>query len=407
MSYKGINFKDINKNIPYKKMNFLEFYIKKIGNVRIIFTIFTLLIIFLVGIILPKSAKADGGVDYKNYFYVNVINNALSVMSSSKTKNEYSNSDQNMKLAALSFLGVDILNPISIIVKEVSYLNKSEVKTNENNVSNLKTYILNPFKLVDDQISKIVAQGEVSNVKDIYDPALKTTLNKAKPRVLIYHSHTSEAYLTSDKDTTKTNSSLDDTRNVTAVGDVIKEELEKNYGIAVVHDKTVNDKGDYKAAYKKSGVTLGKYLKAYEKFELIIDLHRDEVPNKNAVTTKINGVNVAQFMFVVTQKNPRYAKQRKLIDSMIGISNKIYPNLIRPKSIFVYDYGMGYYNQDKSDNAVLIEIGANSNTIQEVKNTGKYLSRIIAEQLNGKKWIIYFKKCILSNKKIIISNCYL
>jgi len=386
MSYKGVNFKGIFKKIPSKKMNFSEFHIKKNGNVRIFFSVFTLLIIFLVGLLLPRSAKANSEGDYKNYFYVNVINNALSVINSSNTKKQNSNNEYSMKLATLSFLGVDILNPISIIVKEVSYLDKPEVETSDSKVSNLKTFILNPFKLLDAQISKIETKSDTSNVvEDLYNPALKTTLNKAKPRVLIYHSHTSEAYLTSDKDSSKTNSSLDGARNVTAVGDVIKTELEKNYGIAVVHDKTVNDKGDYNGAYKKSGVTLAKYLKAYEKFELIIDLHRDEVPNKNAVTTKINGVNVAQFMFVVTQKNPRYAKQKKLIDSMIGISNKLYPDLIRGKSIYVYDYGLGYYNQDKSDNAVLIEVGANSNTVQEVKNTGKYLSRIIAEQLNGKK----------------------
>ena len=221
-------------------------------------------------------------------------------------------------------------------------------------------------------------------VANLYNPALKKTLNNAKPEVLIYHSHTSEAYRTSDKDTSKTNSSLDQTRNVCAVGDVIAEELEKNYGIAVIHDKTVHDKGDYNNAYKKSGVTLDKYLKEYGDFKLIIDLHRDSV-DKNAVTTKINGENVAKFMFVVTEKNPRYAKQKKLIDSMIGISNKLYPDLLRAKSIYAYDCGIGFYNQNKSDNAVLFEVGSYTNTIEEVKNTGKYLSRIIAEQINGKK----------------------
>ena len=147
----------------------------------------------------------------------------------------------------------------------------------------------------------------------------------------------------------------------------------------------MHDKGDYNSAYKKSGVTLDRYLKEYEKFDLIIDLHRDSVQNKNAVTTKINGENVAKFMFVVTDKNPRYAQQKKLINSMIGISNKLYPNLIKGDPIFTYHRGIRFYSQDKSDNALLIEVGADRNTVQEVKNTGKYLSRIIAEQLNGKK----------------------
>ena len=49
--------------------------------------------------------------------------------------------------------------------------------------------------------------------------------------MLIYHTHTSESYRTSDKETFKTYNSLDTTRSVCAVGDVISEELEKKYGI--------------------------------------------------------------------------------------------------------------------------------------------------------------------------------
>ena len=73
------------------------------------------------------------------------------------------------------------------------------------------------------------------------------------------------------------------------------------------------------------------------------------------------------FMFVVTQKNPRYAKQRKLIDSMIGTSKKLFPGLLETREIYPYDYGMGFCNQNKSNNAVLIEVGSDSNTIGEAK----------------------------------------
>ncbi|MBZ9688187.1 stage II sporulation protein P [Clostridium estertheticum] len=369
-------------------MNFSKYTIKKDSNVRIAFSIFTLLIIFLFGIILPKSTKAYSEGNYINYFYVKAVNNTLSVIKSVSTQDQSIKNETSLKLQALSFLGIDISNPISIITKEIAYLNENEisgdvnVKKDSNEVNKLKTFILNPFNLGDKQISKNeVATQKPNVIANLYDPKLKKTLNNAKPEVLIYHSHTSEAYLASDKDTSKVSSSSDVTINVTAVGDVIEEELEKNYGIAVIHDKTVNDKGDYYGAYKKSGATLDKYLKEYGDFKLIIDLHRDSI---KAVTTKLNGENVAKFMFVVTEKNPKYAKQKKLIDSMIGISNKLFTGLLDPREIYTYEYGMGFYNQNRSDNAVLIEVGSNSNTIEEVKNTGKYLARIIAEQINGK-----------------------
>lgn len=381
MSYKGVNFRGKSEQ---------GYITQKHSSVRMFFSIFTLLIIFLLSLILPKSAKAYSEGQYLNYFYVKVLNNTLSLIKPSNTEEQYTNIENEMRFSALSFLGLDILNPISIVTKEVAYLNKSDISTdqNVNNVSpeeeNLKTFIFNPFKLGDTQVSKSEAKEEKTNhVVNLYNPNLKKTLNNAKPEVLIYHSHTSEAYRASDSDMSKVSSTMDQTKNVTAVGDVIAEELEKNYGIAVIHDKTVHDKGDYGGAYKKSGTTLDKYLKEYKDFKLIIDLHRDDVA-KSVVTTKINGEGVARFMFVVTQKNPKYEKQKKLINSMIGISNKIFPDLLRSKEITTYDYGMGFYNQNRSDNAVLLEIGSNNNTIEEAKNTGKYLARIIAEQINGK-----------------------
>ncbi len=388
MSYKGIEFKG--KNELNEKSNCSKYTINKNGNVRMFLSIFTLLIIFLLGLLLPKSTKAYNEGKYRNYFYVRVINHTLSLVKSSSTEEEYINSENGMKIATLSFLGIDILNPISIITKEVAYLNKNEGNTDLNTSNyndqggNLNTFILNPFKLEDEQVSKSEAKGEESNqVAKLYNPDLKKALNNAKPEVLIYHSHTSESYKSSGADTSKTSSTMDQTKNVCAVGDVITEELEKKYGIAVIHDKTVHDKGDYNGAYKKAGATLDKYLKEYGDFKLIIDLHRDSV-DKKEVTTKINGENVARFMFVVTEKNPRYVKQKHLIDSMIKISNKLFPDLLRNREIYAYDWGIGFYNQNRSDNAVLLEVGSNSNTIEEAKNTGKYLARIIAEQINGK-----------------------
>ncbi|MCJ7689037.1 MAG: stage II sporulation protein P, partial [Clostridiaceae bacterium] len=357
----------------------------KNGNVRMIFSVFTLLLIFSLGLFIPKSAKAYSDGDYQNYFYLKVISNTLSVFKSSNTENVYTSSENDMKFAVLSFLGIDIMNPISIITKEIAFVNNN-VKTTELKVQNtdVKTLIPSPFKLGEKEINKTEAKDKGTNtVLNLNSSDLKKTLNKAKPEVFIYHSHTSEAYRSSDKDKTKVNSSLDQTKNVVSVGDVIAEELEKKYGIAVIHDKTVNDKGDYGGAYKKSGATLDKYLKSYGDFKLIIDLHRDSV-DKNRVTSKIDGESVAKYMFVVTTQNPRYPKQKTLINSMIGISNKLFPDLLRSTPIHAYQFGMGFYNQNRSDNAVLIEVGSNNNTIQEVKNTGVYLARIIAEQINGK-----------------------
>jgi len=371
-------------------MDFSKHRIKPNSNKAMSLSLFTLLLIFSLGLALPKSINAYNDEKNPNYFYVNVINNVLPIIKCSNKEAQNANDENTIKFSALSLLGVDIINPISIIVKEIAYLNINEVIANVNNSSkeneNLKPFVVTPFNLGDNQVTKSEAEVKPSDVVvNLYNPDLKKTLNNTKPEVLIYHSHTTEAYLTSEKDTTKTTFNKDESRNVCAVGDVMEKELEEKYGISVIHDKTLHNVGDYNASYKKSGVTLDKYLKEYGDFKLIIDLHRDSVDKKSAVTTKINGENVAQIMFVVADQNPKYAKQEKLINSMIGISNKLYPTLLRKLKVTVNHWGVGFYNQNRSDNAILIEVGTYTNTIDEAKNTGKYLSRIIAEQLNGKK----------------------
>jgi len=356
-------------------------------NKKILFCIFTLLNIFLAGLILPKSVKADSEGTALNYIYVNVINNALSVIKCSAKDKQPSNSKTSISFATLSFLGIDIVNPISIITKEISYLNNNDANIDdESNGEKREVFILNPFKLDDNQVSKLGDKVGDTSIASIYNPKLKQTLNKAKPRVLIYHSHTTESYLTSDKDKSKNFFNMDLTQGVCEVGDVIAKDLEKNYGITVINDDTLHNVGDYQASYKKSRITLNKYLKSYGDFDMIIDLHRDGVvgERKNE-TTKINGVDVAKVMFVMVDTNPRYATQKKLVSSMIGISNKLYPGLIDNRQVYLYHHVYNFFSQDLSNNAMLIEVGSNTSTITEAKNTGLFLSRIIAEQLNGKK----------------------
>lgn len=357
--------------------------LKIYDNRKISLCITTFLIIFLFGLILPKNANADTEQKSQNFFYIKAINNTLALLNSSSNGGQEVNSE--IEYSVLSFLGINIFNPITIITKQISYLNKNEASTNTNNASAQEKIIdaITPFDLTQSQVSNLT---EPTDVAIIPSADLKQTLNEASPRVFIYHTHATESYLTSNTDTTKSTFSTDETRNVVGVGDIIETELEKTYGISVIHDKTLHNLLDYTNSYKKSAVTLDKYLKEFGDLDLIIDLHRDGAPvnNKNAITTKIDGKDAAKIMFVVTKGNPRYAKQKVLVDSMVGISNKLFPGFLHDKHISVMNRGLDFYNQNRSDNAVLIEVGNNNNTVEQVKNTGICLSRIFAQQLNGK-----------------------
>jgi stage II sporulation protein P len=97
----------------------------------------------------------------------------------------------------------------------------------------------------------------------------------------------------------------------------------------------------------------------------------------------MNGENVSKIMFVLTRKNPHFSKNSQVVSKLMNISNELFPGYTR--STFYYDFGNVYFNQDLSNNSILIEVGAHTNTHEESRNSAKYMGRIIAEYLKETK----------------------
>lgn len=289
----------------------------------------------------------------RSSFFLKLIGSTVSPLKAEK------NSDDK------SFIGKFTVNALDIVNKEVSFFKMDTKSFQDGNAKEtaqkIQEIVVNPFKINDGSINKV--ENAVNIVGDPKD--------NSKKKLLILHTHTNEAYA-------EGNTGLEST--VAAVGDTLTEELEK-LGFTVIHDKTVHDIV-YDSAYYESRKTLTKYLESYGDFDLIIDLHRDSVPNKAAVTTTIEGTNVAKLMFVAAVLNPRFGVQNQIIDSLVGIANERYEGLFRTKYLYTYQEGIAYYSQDLSDNVVLLEVGANTNSLQEAKNSMIYMSKVIAEYLN-------------------------
>jgi stage II sporulation protein P len=107
------------------------------------------------------------------------------------------------------------------------------------------------------------------------------------------------------------------------------------------------------------------------------------------MTANLNGTNLAKYMFVIGPGNSTKAKNIEVSKKLSSISQSLFPGLIRSGN--GSEYGIYYhrtgtkFNQQKNGNLVLIEMGSQTNTLDEAKTTGLYLSRIIAEYINGKK----------------------
>ncbi len=360
------------KNLKQKTLNYRRNSFKYRSKLEICMLVVTIILV----IILPCMVKANSYSSDKkrNMFYVQVLNYTLSTVKvTSFSEDDMAENTFSIRDTALKMIGLNTSDVLSLLGREMAFLDLDGSK----NVS------FNEFNLEDKEIEKSSDTSSSNSQNDLnlenktvtlYDSSLKKTLDTSTPEVLIYHTHTTESYKPGEAN------SFDNTQNVCAVGDVIVNELQNNYGICAINDKTVHDAEAYTQSYARSSVTLDNYLKKYGDFKLIIDLHRDSVEDKKAVTARLNGENVSKFMLVMARKNPHFDKNMIMANKIIETSNNLFPGLA--KGICYYNYGTRYFNQDRSNNAVLMEIGADINTSDESKATGKYVARIIAEILN-------------------------
>ena len=213
---------------------------------------------------------------------------------------------------------------------------------------------------------------------------------KEKPRVLLYHTHSYEAFAQDPdnpyEETTQWRSA-DADFNIMAVGAKLKEELEAR-GIEVVHDRTEHEPPKLGTAYIRSLATLEKYQEAGEAFDMVLDIHRDAASarNTNPSCVTANGKDYARLMMLIGTGEgdddegfsikPNWQENYKLAEALTEGLNERIPGICRDIMVKT-----GRYNQHMSERAVLIEVGHNENTLQEALNATEPLADVIADLL--------------------------
>ena len=211
----------------------------------------------------------------------------------------------------------------------------------------------------------------------------------SKPSVLIYHTHTTEAYQILDRDFYAQGyitRSKDKSFNMVRVGDEIVKELEKN-GFACIHDTEIHDL-KYTGAYEHSRKAVTEYLKKYPSIQITLDIHRDAIEQSDGTkikpTATVNGHKAAQIMIISgcqEQGNPveNFPDWRYNLIFAVELQNKIetlFPGLTRP--IF---FSPRRYNMNLTRNSLLIEVGSDSNTLREAALSGRMIGKALAEIL--------------------------
>jgi stage II sporulation protein P len=211
----------------------------------------------------------------------------------------------------------------------------------------------------------------------------------AGPLVLIYHSHTHEAYRQEGGYTYIEVSSWrtsEQDKSVVAVGEYLAEELSTRYGIQTLHDTTDNEGSDYYNSYPTSLKMIEKDMKQYPTIQVLIDLHRDAYSGesgKNDVAI-VDGQRTAKVMFVVgtgegktgngfTVK-PDWKQNLSFASAVTSDMEKYAPQVIKPIRMKT-----GRYNMHMSNRTLVVEVGHNMNTLEEAKNAVPFIAKAIAD----------------------------
>lgn len=196
-----------------------------------------------------------------------------------------------------------------------------------------------------------------------------------KPRVLIYHTHTHEAYEQVSDDpyvALEAWRTTDADHSVVRVGEELAKRL-RDYGFEAVHDVTDHEGEDLSTAYTRSIVTLQGYE---EPFDLYIDLHRDAcAAGQLPAFAMSSGESAAQLMVLIGNgkgfdEKPYYEQNLAFANALEARINALEPGLCKP--VLVKD---GRYNQHIGVFSILVEVGNNRNTLREALNAVEPLAK--------------------------------
>lgn len=193
-----------------------------------------------------------------------------------------------------------------------------------------------------------------------------------KPRVYIYSTHQGEEY--SGKGLSEYNIEP----GVMMASYLLQDRLNEMGIVTIVEERSVFDylkqnNLQYKDCYQATRHFLKTTLEEYEDFDLVIDLHRDAL-SKDLSTVTIDGKDYAKVLFVM---NPNYDDNMSLVKKLNNSINTKYPKLSRG----IYDGYRDTFNQDLNSNAILLEVGGQHNTVNEVVNTIDAIAEIIKENI--------------------------
>ena len=249
---------------------------------------------------------------------------------------------------------------------------------------------LNDFNFLISQMYIVPARAQILESDLVAEEMLAKDMSikgsNDKPQILVYHTHSQEAFADSVAGQGMT---------IVQVGDYLTELL-RGYGFNVIHctdsfDVDANGNLDRSNAYVNALPAVQQILEDNSSIEVVLDIHRDGLPEGvDKLVTNINGKETAKIMFFnglsrssaageIDYLYNRYRSENIALSFQAKLkAMEYYPDFTRKNYLDAYQY-----NLHVKDKAMLIEVGAQNNTFSEAKNAMEPLADILYMVFTG------------------------
>lgn len=227
------------------------------------------------------------------------------------------------------------------------------------------------------------ADGDLLKAEELLSKDMRIGQTSENPQILIYHTHSQEAFADSVPG--------DENTSIVGVGEYLSSVLRERYGYNVMHFTESFDAESRDYAYGNSLPVIEKLLEEHPDIEVVIDLHRDAMPEDRRLVMELQGRPTAQIMFfnglsrttkgeIEYLENPYLADNLAFSFQMQAACNEYYPGLARRIYLKAYRY-----NMHVCPKTLLIEMGAQNNTVEEMMNACDPLAHVLDLVLSGKE----------------------
>ncbi len=227
------------------------------------------------------------------------------------------------------------------------------------------------------------AGEELLDVEKLLARDMRIESSSDDPQILIYHTHAQEAFADSVPG--------DESTSIVGIGEYLASILEERYGYRVMHYTESFDKESRDYAYGNALPVIEQLLADHPDIEVVIDLHRDAMPEDRRLVMELQGRPTAQIMFfnglsrtakgeIAYLENPYLADNLAFSFQMQAACNEYYPGLARRIYLKAYRY-----NMHLCPKTLLIELGAQNNTVEEMRNACEPLAHVLDLVLSGEE----------------------